>query len=171
MNKWLIFNLILFMLVFTGCPPKQDCIKFDPGAAAVQQANGNWKVVVGGMWLLDFGNSESEAREALAIIKHYRMDKQCFVGRPDPSMEYYLVKDKAPTGYYSGEDCIGFDPGVIEVKEINGRWKIVEGNSWLLDFENKEDEARHAYRIITYFKFRKICFVGRPDASMTYFLR
>ena len=30
--------------------------------------------------------------QALKIIKHYKMNSQCFVGRPDPSMTYFRAK-------------------------------------------------------------------------------
>jgi len=118
---------------------------------------------------MDFDNNEAEARKALEIIKHYGMNSQCFVGRPDPSMEYYLVNGQTPTGYFSGEDCISFNQATIEVKQVNNRWKIVDGYHSILDFETKEDEARTAFNIIKKYEFNRICFVGRPDPSMTYF--
>ena len=64
-----------------------------------------------------------------------------------------------------------FDPSKIAVRRIGGRWKIVEGDHWIMDFDDKEDEARIAYEIIKKYSFGHICFVGRPDPSMTYFRR
>lgn len=162
---------VILLFIFTGCPPKQDCIDFDYNTAKVEKLDGRWKIVEGNMLLLDFDNNESEARQALKVIKHYKMNKQCFVGRPDASMEYYLVNSKSPIGSFGGEDCIGFNPDNIEVKKIDGRWKIVEGSLWIMDFENKEDEARKSFEIIKYYGFEHICYVGRPDASLIYFRR
>jgi hypothetical protein len=110
-----LWILLLGLVAFGGLRPsagraQEDCIGFDPDRAAVQQAGGRWKIVVGNMWLLDFGASRAEADQALRIIKHYRMNSQCFVGRPDPSMEYYLVDGEAPRGPFPGEDAIPFDP-------------------------------------------------------------
>jgi hypothetical protein len=150
---------------------REDCIAFDYQQAEVKKIDGRWKIVVGNMWLLDFEHSESEARQALRILQHYRMNRQCFVGRPDPSMEYYLVDGAAPAGSMAGEDCIGFDPGKIEVKKVDGSWKIVEDSHWILDFGSNEYEARTAFQIIQKYGFSYICFVGRPNASMTYFRR
>lgn len=150
---------------------QEDCIAFDYRKAEVKKIGNRWKIVVGNMWLLDFGNSEEEARQSLRIIQHYQMSKQCFVGRPDPSMEYYLVGNNAPVGACVGEDCIGFNPAAITVKRVGGRWKIVEGEHWILDFGNKEDEAKSAFDIIQKYGFNKICFVGRPGPSMSYFRR
>lgn len=180
MKKASLLLVIILALVLGGCPPlpplppqppSEDCIDFDHNKAEVKKVGGRWKIVVGSMLLLDFDNNESEARQALQIIKHYRMNKQCFVGRPDASMEYYLVNGQSPTGAFQGEDCVSFNPANIEVKKIDGRWKIVEGSHWILDFEDKENEARQSFKIIKKYGFEYICFVGRPDASMIYFRR
>jgi cathepsin L len=71
------------------------------------------------------------------------------------------------------EDCISINPAVAQVAKINGRWKIVQGNVWLKDFADAgepEKEARLSLRIWQKHGFNKMCFVGRPGASMTYFL-
>lgn len=68
------------------------------------------------------------------------------------------------------EDCVAFNPDKIEVKKIRGRWKIVEGQHWIVDFGAKEDEARKAFKIVKKYGFDHICFVGRPDPAMTYFI-
>jgi phosphohistidine phosphatase SixA len=67
------------------------------------------------------------------------------------------------------EDCVGFNPHKIEVKQIRGSWKIIEGRHWIMDFGDKADEARNAFKIIKKHGFDHICFIGRPDPSMTYF--
>jgi len=68
------------------------------------------------------------------------------------------------------EDCVTFDPKKAEVKQINGRWKIVDGNHWVFDFDQKKDEALLALRIIKHYGMNSSCFVGRPDPSFTYLL-
>jgi hypothetical protein len=148
---------------------RHDCIPFDPNQAHVVRARRRWKIAVGRMWLLDFGSSKREANRALNIIKHYGMNSQCFVGRPHPSMEFYLVNGRAPEGPFAGEDAIPFNPPGLEVQRVRGRWKVVEGNHWLMDFDQHEGEARQALSYILRYGFRYICFVGRPDPSMTYF--
>jgi hypothetical protein len=118
--------------------------------------------------LFDFGKKQDEAEQALKIIKRYRMNQSCFVGRPDPSFQYMLVSGHPPQGSYPGEGCVSFNPHTTEVKQINGRWKIVDGSHWLFDFGNKRDEAEQALRIIKKYGFTRSCFVGRPDASFFY---
>ena len=79
---------------------------------------GRWKIKVDPVWLLDFGTSQAEAQQALEVIKAYRFNGQCFVGRPQPSMEFYLVDGQAPEGSLAGEDAIDFDPAQLEVRQI-----------------------------------------------------
>jgi phosphohistidine phosphatase SixA len=66
------------------------------------------------------------------------------------------------------EDCLAFNPENIAVKNIQGHWKIVNGSHWILDFPNQA-EADQSFQAIKKYSFDGICFVGRPDPSMTYF--
>ncbi len=149
-------------------PIKEDCIGFNPKRIALRFINNRWKIVDGNHWIFDFGNKKQEARKALEIIKHYRMNQVCFVGRPHPSFQYLLVNRKAPKGRTGGEDCISFNLKNIMIKHINGRWKIVDGNHWIFDFGNKRNEAYKTLKIIKKYGFTRTCYVGRPDPSFTY---
>jgi len=147
----------------------EDCVPHDPDNITVEFINGSWKIVEGDHWILDFGLNEAEALETYAILLYYGMNDLCYVGRPDPSVMYALIDGASPLGPYPGEDCVSFSPENIEVVYVAGRWKIVEGDHWILDFDQNEDEARLALAIIQSYEFQYICFVGRPDPSFVYF--
>ena len=147
---------------------REDCVSFNPATTTVRNIDGRWTIVDGNNLLFNFGDRKLEALKALKIIKYYRMDSSCFVGRPDPSFRYLLVNGQAPQGNMPGEDCVGFNPNTIEVRKIDGRWKIVDGSHWLFDFGDKEGEARTAFAIIKKYGFTRSCFVGRPDPSFNY---
>ncbi len=149
----------------------EDCIPFNYNNIQVTKVGGRWKIVEGSMWLLDFGSDQTSTIKAYYIIKFYKFTSQCFVGRPDPSMEYFLSSGNSPAGSFAGEDSIGFNPSAIIVKKVNNRWKIVEGSHWIIDFGSSEAEALKALAIIQKYGFNKICFVGRPNPPMTYFRR
>jgi hypothetical protein len=146
----------------------EDCVSFNPATTTVQQIQGSWKVVDGSHWMFDFGPKQDEAKSTFAIIKHYRMSRSCFVGRPQPSFQYMLVGGNAPAGSFAGEDCVSFNPVTATVQQIQGRWKIVDGSHWMFDFGNKENEARQALAIIKKYGFTRSCFVGRPGPSFSY---
>lgn len=147
---------------------REDCVSFNWRNIRVRQIDGRWKIVEGSHWIMDFGSKKSEAHQAHRILRHYRLTSMCFVGRPNPSFTYFLSEGRAPAGAISGEDCIAFNPGRIEVRKINNRWKITEGDHWMFDFGSKEQEARQALALIRKYGFTYTCYVGRPHASMTY---
>jgi hypothetical protein len=149
----------------------EDCVDFNPVTAQLAQVQGRWKIVDGSHWVFDFGNKQGEGRDALRVIKHYGVNQSCYVGRPGPSFEYLLVSGRAPMGALSGEDCVGFDPASAEVRNVGGRWKIVDGSHMMFDFGSKRDEARKALAIIKKHGFTRSCFVGRPDPSFKYLRR
>ncbi len=91
------------------------------------------------------------------------------MGRPDAPMMYFTSAGKSPQGAFSGEDAISFNPANITASKISGSWKVVDGSHYILDFGAKEAEARIAVDINKFYGFNKICFVGRPNAPMTYF--
>lgn len=163
--------LLSAMLLMLALPlfAAEDCIAFDPTKVEAKLVNGSWKVVQGNMWMLDFGaTGQANATKAAAIIKFYKMDSQCFVGRPNPPFQYWLVNGQAPVGKYAGEDCIPFNLNTVEVKQINGRWKIVDGNNWLFDFNTSQSQAQDALAIIKKYGFNNVCYVGRPNPPMIY---
>jgi hypothetical protein len=147
---------------------KEDCISFNPATTTVQQIQGSWKVVDGSMWLLDFGAKKGDADQSLAVIKHYGMNQQCFVGRPHAPFQYYLVSGASPVGPFAGEDCISFNPATTNVQQIKGSWKVVDGNHWMFDFGANKAEAEQTLAIIKKYGFTYTCYVGRPGPKFSY---
>lgn len=148
---------------------KEDCIPFNPANVSIAPYGdkGQYRVIEGNSAMLLCPN-KAEAERIVEIIKHYKLSQQCFVGRPDPSFSYWLASGHAPAGTLAGEDCIAFNPATIEVKAVEGRWKIVDGSHWMFDFAGNEAEARETFAIIKKYGFNKTCYVGRPDPSMVY---
>jgi hypothetical protein len=150
----------------------EDCISFAPNNTRVQRVNGSWKIVEGGNhWMFDFGNKQAEARQTMQIIKKYGLNKSCFVGRPDPSFTYMLRDDSLPVGKMRSEDCVTFNPATVAVSLVQNRWKIVDGNHWVFDFNTNEAEAKQSFEIIKKYNATHSCYVGRPGASFTYLRR
>ena len=119
--------------------------------------------------LLNFEANEAGANLAVNIIKFYAMDRMCFVGRPNAPMMYCLSSGSSPSGGFPGEDCIGLNPANVTVQNISGRWTVVDGSSYLINFEGEQEEANTAVAIIKKYGFTRMCFVARPNAPMIYF--
>ncbi len=147
----------------------EDCISFNPNMVSAAFIQGHWKVIHGNMSMMDYGTNKTGADKAVQTIKQYGLNKQCFVGRPNAPMQYYTVNGRAPVGPVAGEDCISFNPASITAAKVQGNWKVVQGNMWMMDFGQKEAEAKIAVEIIKFYGFNKQCFVGRPNAPMQYY--
>lgn len=60
------------------------------------------------------------------------------------------------------EDCVSFNPKTVTAKQISGRWKVVDGTHWMMDFGSKQAAAKQAVKVIKYYGMNRMCFVGRP---------
>jgi hypothetical protein len=41
--------------------------------------------------MLNFGDNQANAQRALDIVRHYGFSSQCFVGRPNAPMMYFIA--------------------------------------------------------------------------------
>ena len=158
-------------IIALATAPEQDCLTYNPASLQVSQRSGTWRIVSGRMILLSFGSNEAEALKAFETLKMHGFTQQCFVGRPGPSLEYFLRSNVGVTGPAADEDCIGFNNANIQVAQISGSWKIVDGSHWMFDFGTNQSEANQAHEIIKHYGFNKTCYVGRPGPSLTYLLK
>lgn len=96
----LMFIVLCLLLLPLWCAnaddTQEDCVGFNPDKIEVENVGGRWRIVDDAHMIMDFGSEESEARIALKIIQKYGYDHICFVGRPDPSMTYFTVKERPP---------------------------------------------------------------------------
>lgn len=145
-----------------------DCLKHNVSQLRVKKVQGRWKIIQGSRWLMDFGNKRNEANKTLNIIKRYRADSQCYVGRPNPSMTYILANGDSPSGRINGEDCIGFNSERLDIKREGSKWLLTDGRSRMKMF-NSAREAWTALGTILKHGFKKQCYVGRPNPSFSYF--
>jgi cathepsin L len=149
-------------------PMTEDCLSFNHTIAAVKKFNNSWKIVDGDHVMFDFGKNQAAASRSLKVIKFYKMNSSCSVGRPDPVFNYFLVGNSAPGGTMSGQDCIKFNPNAIQIKEIDSQWKIYHGNKVMYDFGNKIDEAYHTFHMIKKYGFTHQCYVKGPKPPFHY---
>jgi 2-haloacid dehalogenase len=136
------------------------------------------------------------ASEILMVAAHnYDLDaarnqgmRTAFVGRPqeygpagdpadhsDPSFDFNatsfidLAEQLGAYPVTTPDDCLPVDASSVQVQQIGGRWKVVDGGSALLDFGASQANADRAKDVIVHYGFDRICFVGRPDPPMMYF--
>lgn len=145
---------------------QEDCIAFDPASLRLEQDGARWLLTDGTNRMMTF-DDEAEGQRSRAILRRYRANRQCFVGRPDPSLTYVLVGEDAPEGAVPTEDCIAFDPAALRLDADGGRWLLSAGANRMMVFD-AEAEGRDALALIRAHGFTHTCYVGRPGPSMVY---
>jgi len=67
-----------------------DCTPFNATTAHTAHIGQAWKIVDGVQWIADFGTDKAAADQMLSLIRTYRLERECFVARPNPAMVYWL---------------------------------------------------------------------------------
>jgi hypothetical protein len=70
---------------------------------------------------------------------------------------------------HAQEDCLPVNPSQVEARRVNGRWKVVQGSNWLMDFGASQQNATRARDVIRHYQLTRQCFVRRPNPAMMYF--
>jgi hypothetical protein len=148
----------------------EDCVVVDPSAAKVGNTGGDWKVALGANASLDFAANEAAAERAADVIQHYHFTRECFVKKPNASMMYWKNGVAVPPGNMPGQDCIAFNTATAQAIYNAGRWKVMDGALWLLDYGQDRAGAEDAARIIHTYAFNRECFIARPHVVMQYWL-
>lgn len=68
----------------------EDCVRFNRAGIRIDPlSGGHWRLTDGVSSLLVFPN-RTEAKKAVDVIHHHRLNRQCFVGRPRASFTFWL---------------------------------------------------------------------------------
>ncbi len=91
-----------------------------------------------------------------------------------PVLNLQLLQPKADDrGLSFKQNCTCFDPAKLNWASADGRWKLTEGDKWLLDFGSKSQELEQAVKTIKHFGFTELCTLGKisnGSPQMQYFL-
>ncbi len=175
-NPWRLIWLpaLLAAPLFAAAPAlaqQEECLKFDFNHLTVVEDMGSYGVADNETWIINVGGSRPEARVALHVMQHYRMDEICYVGGDRSPMMYLLANRDAPNGRIAGEDCIHFDNSRARIMERDSGWALTDGSDPLMALGPTRANAEQALAAIRQYNFNEICFIGRPNPSMIYFLR
>jgi Domain of unknown function (DUF4157) len=127
----------------------------------------------GSTMIKHFSNA-ANANKGLQVIRHYGMTSQNVIG----SMEYFLVRNKAPKGALAGCSELSINPAMYQVSldvPTAGDWAITEvvGNNInvIVNFSAARNDAYSALSVMTQLGFTKLCWVGgsRQTPEMMYF--
>lgn len=145
----------------------RDCLRHDPDSLRVEESRGRWFVREGRRSLI-MTPSEAEAQQIVDTIDRYHLTERCFIGRPDPSMTYWLYDGDAPNGEMEAEDELHHNMYGYDVVERRGRIFVTDGRSSIVVCPNYR-EAAHCLHVLRHYRFDRRAFIGRPDSSMSFF--
>lgn len=159
------------------CPPEYpdiDCVDHDLSNLRLKRRGWwfwrTWTIVDGNHQLFYFGRNRAEGKEALNIIRQFAFTNTCYVGRPDASMQYLRTGNTVPGGSHGSSDCLNFNRANTRIEPAGGgEWRLTDGVSSMLIFPN-QTEAQQAIDVISKHELNRQCFVGRPNASFTFWL-
>ena len=161
---------VVTKLGLEGYYRRDECLPFSADNAAVTLRRDRWKLTQNGLIYADFGSTESYARRALEILRTHEVTEQCYIGLPEPQMQYFLAKGQAPSGSVSEEDCTAFASSGLTAKRVRQQWHVLLGEGRRVQF-SKRDDAERAIGIIRRFGFDRFCTVGDPTSpSLMYWV-
>lgn len=193
------------------------CQTFDPARARVIKRtygpDSVWVIEDGKTHIATFGSptvvnqssgdartrdlAEEEARTALSIMRHYKIDRLCQAARSDEHTPFYywLAGKVPPVGPYAGEDCIELDWPRLDVNKAvsdtrnsdmtvlpDGKaqpivydWVLSDGRSVIEtfpdDYADGEGEAWLAYAYLKKHRITKACYFSRIVGSEPGYVR
>ena len=66
-----------------------EVIEFNPEDLRVEDIYGDWKIMSGPEWILDFDHEIEQAHKALKIIRKYDFTRICHVGKDETYFSYF----------------------------------------------------------------------------------
>jgi hypothetical protein len=141
-------------------------LHFDSHLADVQAANGRWFVVAGGTHIKDLGTSETDARQALRLIRDLGLNEYGTVGKPQPILEYWLSNGRAPRVALASQRQVSFDLQKLRAEVSAGRWCLRDDRQLLFGFGFSGDDARQALAVLKRYGFNRVAYIGEPVPVM-----
>jgi hypothetical protein len=157
-------------------PPREiermaDCVAFDWRLAEVRPGTAGWELAASGQVLARFGDRELEAREALAVLRHFRLTEQMVVGRPT-YFAYFLSGGRPPQGVPLGAVPRAFQPDGLSLRALGGRWCICDNEDPLLKFGQDRSEAQDFLALIRRERLDRLLLLGpTPEGGLTILAR
>jgi hypothetical protein len=161
----------------TDTPP-EHLTAFENGRARVDWSSDGWRLTAGAVTLKDFGRRESDARQALRLIRELRLNQHGAIGGQAPSLEYWLADGQPPHGPATGLHTLPIDAASLRVEQTQTQWVLRDNQRVLFNFGNEQSDARQALAVIRKYGFTEVgavnpaapsmvIFFARPDAVST----
>ncbi len=154
-----------------GLNSTTDHVTFTTRQLDVHRDGDDWKLTAGSTVLASFGSKQTDAILARATITQFQITEEVFIGKPKPTMTYYLANGHAPYGAMPfGLHATAFRPDALTVQQAGQSFLITDGTQILLSCEHP-GEAQQALQALQQYKFDRACHIGAPDHGLTILTR
>jgi hypothetical protein len=184
-----------------GKPPfafmrHKQVVPFDPRTLRIEQASGQWVLRDAHVVLYNFGRSQTDAQQALAVCKQYQFNQLGYVGHPTPFLKYLMhdpnQRAAGPANdtvvpasalmqanevnhprlilHDAGEvaDRIPFDGRRLDLRRVSGEWVLYAGQLPFFRFGPAERDGRTTLETLEPFRLTEVCRFG--DSGFAFFL-
>jgi hypothetical protein len=166
----------------------KEVVPFDLATLRVEQINGQWVLRDPRIILYNFGLSQNDAKQALAICRQYGFNQIGIVGHPTPTLKYLLkdpnpplsFKDRQPIVpvsaqmqaseptrrqlYVPGTGAVGsvtsFNYRQLDLHRDAGEFVLFHGKTVMARFGAQEQVARTALELLQQFRCTELCEFG-----------
>lgn len=147
-----------------------DCVAIDTAQSYIAGENGNWKLRDFLHVVLNFGPYKVAAAKGLSVLKYYRFDETCHIGRGTADLVLYRAAGEVPHQPMPGEDCTEIRSAKVEAVERDGDWKVVEGTRELYNYRSDRAGATQAATLVKSLNLTRQCYFDRKNMSASYWL-
>ena len=165
----------------------RQVVPFGASRLKAERVAGNWSLTDGRIILANFGQSEADAKQALAVSRHYEFNQLGVVGQPIPTLHYYLRDPAAApavglvnpaAGGSATPDAVPVQRGLslpevgvvgartplnwrqLDIRRDRNSWKLMSGKDVFADFGSSEREGRDVMVALQQFRCTEYCWVG-----------
>lgn len=150
--------------------PLDDCFPIDTDHVYAAPASGNWNLRDFLHVVQNFGPYRAAAAKGLAIIKFYRFDEVCRIGRGSTNMAFFKAAGEVPRQTMKGEDCTEIHPEKVVAVERDGDWNVTDGTHEIFDYGSDRQGAEQAVTVIKTLNLARQCYYDRANLSASYWI-
>ena len=140
----------------------------DASLLSLKRVGGGWQVWVGRTLLRDFGDDETDAREALRAVRELHVDEWVSLGGPRPVVEYGLRNGRATVAAAVARAVVPIDRKTVRAESVKGTWVLRDDETLLFNFGLSRADAEQAAAVVRKYGFDRVAFIGRPEPRMAF---
>lgn len=150
--------------------PAENLLRFEPQQVEMSWSRDGWCLRTNQGVLKEFGRRNTEATEALRLIRDLGLTERGVIGNPTPVLEYWLVRGEAPTGTVRGHRVLSIDLETVKTETDGGQWCVRDRNRVLFNFGYNKMDAEQTLELIRKYRFGRLVVVGQGAPTMMVFL-